>query len=280
MQVRTDAGRLARHLLLAGALAAASLVQGAQPPAPAMGAAPGAGDARTQAWNILWRMGHYLGTARAFSVTVLSSYDAVQESGQKIEFGERRKIVLNRPDRLRVETEHSDGARTGVVFTGSEIILADVTNRVWASEPQPPSLDEGIVHFVSDLGLRMPLAVLLMARLPGELEKRVREIGYVEKTNLLGAPSHHLAVRGDTVDMQVWVSDGPQPVPLRIVLTYKNEPGQPEFRAQFVDWNMSPVITETTFKPQIPPDAHKILFAAQIAAAQRLQEQGKQMKEK
>jgi hypothetical protein len=43
---------------------------------------------------------------------------------------------------------------------------------------------------------------------------------------------------------------------------------------------MSPVITETTFKPQIPPDAHKILFAAQIAAAQRLQEQGKQMKEK
>jgi hypothetical protein len=274
MQVQTITGRLARSTLLVAALAAASLVQGEQQAATTGAAAPAATDTRTQAWNILWRMAQFLGTARAFSVTVLSSYDAVQESGQKIEFGERRKVVLNRPDRLRVETEHSNGARTAAVFTGTEIMLVDVTNKVYATEPQPKGLDESIVHFVSDLGLRFPLAVLLMSRLPAELEKRVREIDYVEKTNLLGTPSHHLAVRGDTVDMQVWVSDGAQPLPLRIVLSYKNEPGQPEFRAQFVDWNLSPVISETTFKPQLPPDAHKILFAAQIAAAARLRSQG------
>jgi hypothetical protein len=277
MQVQTIAARLAKNTVLVAALAAASLVQGGQQQADPGAAAPAATDTHTQAWNILWRMAHFLSTAPAFSVTVLSSYDAVQDSGQKIEFGERRKVVVNRPDRLRVETEHSNGARTGVVFTGSEIMLADITNKVYATEPQPKGLDASIVHFVADLGLRLPLAVLLMQRLPSELEKRVREIDYVEKTNLLGTPSHHVAVRGDTVDMQVWVSDGAQPVPLRIVLTYKLEPGQPEFRAQFVDWNMAPMITDATFKPEIPPGAHKIQFAAQIAAAarQRAQQGGK-----
>jgi hypothetical protein len=269
MQVRISAARLGGSALLVAALAAASLVHGGQPATPAGAAARAAADTRTQAWNILMRMAQFLGSAKAFSVSVVSSYDTVQESGQKIEFGERRTIVLVRPDHLRVETERSNGSRAGVVFTGSEILLVDITNRVYAITPQPKGLDDSIVHVVADLGLRFPLAVLLMSRLPTEFEKRVRDIDYVEKTNLLGTPSHHLAVRGDTVDMQVWVSDGPQPVPLRIVLTYKREPGQPEFRAQFVDWNMSPLITETTFKPQIPPDAHKIQFEAQIAAAQR-----------
>jgi hypothetical protein len=273
MQIRTIAAALGRNALLVAALAAASLVQGAQQAAPAGTGAPAAPDTRTQAWNILMRMAQYLGSAKAFSVSVLSSYDAVQASGQKIEFGERRKIFLGRPDHLRVETERSDGARGGVVFTGSEILLVDITNKVYASAPQPKGLDDAIVHFVADLGLRFPLAVLLMQRLPTEFEKRVREIDFVEKTNLLGTPSFHLAARGDTVDMQLWISDGPQPVPLRIVLTYKRQPGQPEFRAQFVDWNMSPVFTETTFKPQIPPDAHKIQFAAQIEAAKRQREQ-------
>jgi hypothetical protein len=275
MQVRTIAARLAKNTMLVAALAAASLVQGGQQEAaPPGAAAPAPADTRTQAWNILWRMAHFLGTAPAFSVTVLSSYDAVQASGQKIEFGERRKLVLNRPDRLRVETEHSNGSRTGVVFTGSEIMLVDITNKVYATEPQPKGLDESIIHFVADLRLRMPLAVLLMSRLPSEFEKRVREIDYVEKTNLLGTPSHHIAVRGDTVDMQVWVSDGAQPVPVRMVLTYKNEPGQPEFRAQFVDWNMAPMITDATFKPEIPAGTQKIQFAAQIAAAARMRAQG------
>ncbi|MES2538000.1 MAG: DUF2092 domain-containing protein [Pseudomonadota bacterium] len=226
-------------------------------------------DSQKQAREILMRMAQFLAKAPAFNVSLTSSYDAVQESGQKIEFGERRKVVLSRPDRLRIEAERSDGSRTDVVFTGKEIVLVDLTNKVYATEPQPGGLDESIVHFVSDLGMRFPLAVLLMSRLPEELEKRVRSIDYVEKTNLYGTPSHHLAARTDTVDFQIWVADGAQPVPLRAVVTYRNDPGQPAFRAMFIDWNFAPAITDATFTPQIPDGAKKIAFAAQLAAASR-----------
>lgn len=272
MRFRIMAARLAACTILSGALATVGHAQ--QPIRPTGAAVPPQPDTQAQARTILMRMASFVSSAPRFSVSLTTSYDTLQASGQKIEFGERRKLVLNRPARLRVETERSDGARTAAVFTGTEMVLIDATNKVYASEPQPGDLDESILHFVSDLGMRLPLAALLMRRLPDDLTRRVRSIDYVEKTNLLGPPSHHLAARGDTVDMQVWIADGPRPVPLRIVLTYKTEPGQPEFRAQFAEWDMAPAINEGTFQPQIPPGSHKIQFAAQLAAAAQLRRQG------
>ena len=49
---------------------------------------------------LLLRMADHLAKAQRFSVTMETGYDAVQSSGQKIEFGETRKILLSRPDNL------------------------------------------------------------------------------------------------------------------------------------------------------------------------------------
>jgi hypothetical protein len=105
--------------------------------------------------------------------------------------------------------------------------------------------------------------------MPAEFEARVKSIDYVEKTGIFGAPAHHLAARGDGVDLQVWVADGDKPVPLRVVITYLKSPGQPQFRAQFADWNLAPAIGETTFSAQIPAGAQKVAFAAELSRAAR-----------
>src|SRR5437764_5212432 len=82
---------------------------GAQAPAPAPAAQAGAGDTQAVARDLLMRMARFLAQAPRFSVSLLSNYDAVQSDGEKIEFGERRKLTLERPAQLRVETERSDG---------------------------------------------------------------------------------------------------------------------------------------------------------------------------
>jgi hypothetical protein len=255
--------------------AQASATPAATPAAPVTPAAPAADADARAARAILMRMADTLSRLPAFSVRVDSSYDVVQASGQKIEFGERRQLILSRPNRLRVDTERSDGHRSVAVFTGTELVLVDVTGKAYASTPQPGVLDDSILHLVSDLRMRLPLAMLFMSRLPAEFERRVRSVDYVEKTALFGTPAHHLAARGDTVDMQVWVSDGAQPLPLRVVLTYKDEQGEPEFRAQFSDWNLTPAIADSTFVAPIPAGAQKVLFAAQLAAARAARQGGK-----
>jgi hypothetical protein len=268
MSLSTTAARTAAALACVAALAGAA-------PLPAAPAAQTPATDQRAARAILMRMADYLSQLPAFSVRIDSSYDVVQASGQKIEFGERRQLILNRPNRLRVDTERSDGHRSVAVFSGAELVLVDVTGKVYASAPQPGALDESILHLVSDLRMRLPLAMLLMTRLPAEFERRVRSVDYVEKTALFGVAAHHLAARGDTVDMQVWVSEGVHPLPLRVVLTYKDEPGEPEFRAQFADWNVAPAIADTTFRAPIPEGAQKVLFAAQLAAARAARQGGK-----
>ncbi|MGO4306944.1 DUF2092 domain-containing protein [Cupriavidus sp. RAF12] len=240
-----------------------------QPPTPKPGqtAAVQETASQAQARAILMRMAEFLGNAHAFSVKLRGGYDVVQPSGQKIEYGELRNITVSRPERLRVESERSDGTKTLAVFTGKEITVVDFANKVYAIEPQPGNLDDTIVHFVRDLHLRFPLAMLLVSRLPAEFDERVRQVDYVEKTNIQGVPTYHLAARSDGVDIQIWVADGNQPYPVRVVLTYKNEPGQPQFRAQLSDWNFTPKLADDTFVARLPDGAQKIAFAAQIPTA-------------
>jgi hypothetical protein len=113
--------------------------------------------------------------------------------------------------------------------------------------------------------MRMPLARLLTTRLPTEWPKRVKTVDYVESVDIAGVRTHHVAGRTDAVDFQYWIKDGPSPLPLRVVLTYSGEPGQPQFWANFSDWNTSPRLPETTFQFTPPAGARQIAFATQVS---------------
>ena len=216
------------------------------------------------AGELLAGMAKYLAGLPGFEVELVGSYDAVQASGQKIEFSEVRAVAVARPDRLRVEQLRSDGAEDLIVFDGKTMHVFDGENGVFAQAPQPGSLDDAVVYFVRELGMRLPLAALLSTRFPAELDRRVRTVDYVEYTEILPVPSHHIAGRTGTVDFQVWIADGNQPLPLRIVITYVNEPGQPQFRAQFLDWKAAPPADASLFSFTPPEGALHIAFAVQV----------------
>jgi hypothetical protein len=217
-----------------------------------------------EAKTILMRMAESIAKAQSVSVDVRDSYDVYQESGQKIEFSELRKITLVRPDRFRIEVEESDGDKSMVLFDGKEITISSPNQNVYARTSKPGSIDDAIVYFVRDLGMKLPLSVLMQTTAPKELDQRTQRLDYVEKTSIFGAPAHHLAGRTESVDYQLWIEDGDRPLPLRLVLTYRNEKGQPQFRAQFSNWNLAPEAPSSLFEFVPPPGVHQIAFLAQL----------------
>jgi hypothetical protein len=58
-------------------------------------------------------------------------------------------------------------------------------------------------------------------------------------------------------------------VPLRVVITYRKSPGQPQFWANFSDWNLAPAVSDATFVAQVPAGAQKVAFAAELQRAAR-----------
>jgi hypothetical protein len=268
--MKTNPWRLAVHTTLSVAILAATVGctekrAVTRPETPAVqGPAPQAVTEPADAKDILMRMAEFLAKTPRFTVNLLSGYDVVQASGQKIEFGETRKVIVDRPNHLRVESVHSDGEKHLVFYDGKNITVFDPSKKVYAQAPKPGGIDAAIMYFLRDLHMRLPLAALLLSRFPEEIDRRTQSLDYVERTEMHGMPAHHLAGRTETVDYQIWIAEGARPLPLRAVLTYKNAEGQPQFRAQFSDWNLSPEIQDSQFAFSPPEGARKIAFLAQL----------------
>jgi hypothetical protein len=230
-----------------------------------------------QAMAILQRMAGFLSQAQRFSVTAEIGFDVVQESGEKLEFGETRQIVLRRPDRARIDITTRDGATSGFIFDGQAIAVFNTREHVYATAAKPGTLDEAISYFINDLDMRFPLAEFFSSKLAEALPARVRTAYNVGQERIMGVACEHLALRGDGADLQLWVAQGDHPLPCRLVITYTEAEGQPQFWAQFSDWNLSPDVSDAQFAFTPPEGAAKIAFAAHKPAPSA---QGKRQEKK
>ena len=257
---------LKQSLILATSLALTAATAQAQAPAAPLQTLTLASESQRFAHDRLLEMARFLGSSQRFSVALRISYDAVQDDGQKIEFGEVRDVAVERPNRVRIAETSSDGSNNLMLFDGERITVSsgDGKSVVYAQTLQPGDIDATVVHYVRDLKLRLPLAPVLMSRLADELQRRLTGIDYVERSSLHGKPVHHIAGRTAAVDFQVWIADGKKPLPERIVITYKAEAGQPQFRADFSKWNLSPKFDKATFRFKPAANSSQIMFAVQV----------------
>lgn len=218
-------------------------------------------DIEPAAMAALMRMATLLAKADRFSVTVDAAYDVVQRWGQKIEFGSVRRVTIRRPDRIRADIMDRDGSRAGITFNGQAISIFIPDERVYAVAARPGSLDDALSYLVEELDMRMPARELFSSELPQRLKARVESARVVGMATLGHVRCVHLALRADDVDVQVWSDAEGAPLLRRLVITYQRVVGQPEFRADFTDWNLSPEVPDALFEFAPPPGSERIAFA-------------------
>ncbi|MBK4721493.1 DUF2092 domain-containing protein [Azospirillum sp. YIM DDC1] len=211
-----------------------------------------------EAMTVLERMADTLAQAQRFTVTIRASYDVVQDTGEKITFGERRAVTLNRPDGLRVEAQESDGRRSLVTFDGKAISVFNADENVYGQIERAGTIDDAVRYLVQDLRVRLPLALLLVSTLPDELEQRLQALDYVERDTLTAVPTDHLAGRTEDIDFQIWIATEGPPLPQRVTITYKADEGEPQYRADFSDWNLNPDVQPAQLAFHPPDGAERI----------------------
>jgi hypothetical protein len=97
---------------------------------------------------------------------------------------------------------------------------------------------------------------------PVDLDKRATSVTFVEECSLFDVPTDHLAVRSAEVDLQIWIARGAEPLPRRVVITYKNAPGEPQFRADLYDWSVTAKLDAAAFAFVPPAGAEQIMYLA------------------
>jgi hypothetical protein len=206
----------------------------------------------------------FLSKAGSFSFTAETEYDALQGNGQKIEFGGVHKITVVRPDKVYSEVEERDGTKKIFVFDGKDIYFSDLEQNVYASVPRPGDINQAIDYFTEDLQMPLPLGQLISSDVSEMVKKEVYAGGFVDQSTINGVLCDHLAFRTENIDLQVWIATEGDPLQMRLVIDYKNAPGEPQFSATFKDWNFKPELSYSLFVFKPGENMRKIAFAPML----------------
>jgi len=217
-----------------------------------------AGSEEKSATTRIEAMANLLAKAQRLGVTVECTYDVVQDSGQKIEFGERRVLTVRRPDRARFDVTRRDGSRRGLLFDGTQLTVFDLDEKVYATAQKPGTVDAALAYYTRDLKMRLPLRELFAADFPQHLKDVLGSARLVGKEAVGGVATDHVAFRGDTADVQLWIARDGDPLPQRLVITYRLAEGQPQFEADFHGWTFNPDVPDSAFTFVPPAGAEKI----------------------
>jgi hypothetical protein len=235
--------------LACAALAFAPAVRAQQPP-PAVD--PEAARALTAA------LGHISG-AKSFTFRAEVASDTPLPSGQKVQFPGMLEVAVRRPDGFwnMIEGEQRT-ARSW--YDGKTFTLLNAGKNVYACWKAPERLEELFGTMREQLGFTPPLTPLLRENLEKTALAKVTA-GFVVGRGLIGETKClHLAFRGEKTDWQVWVAEHGEPLIKRIVITYKLEPGAPQYSATFLSWDFAPRLSDAVFAFTPPPGAVQCEF--------------------
>lgn len=220
-----------------------------------------AGDQNTaidpEALAILKKATDYLTGLKQIRFTGYKEEDAVQESGQKLQFSSSFEVCLKRPDRLFITRTDDDGVIKRFCYDGKTATTYDEAEKVYGQIKVPDTIDGMLDYLETVMEAPRPLADLLYNDL-SYLAERARAGSYVDISMFQNIPCDHLAFRGESLDWQFWIGRGEKPLIHKVVITYKALPGEPQLSARLAEWNVSPELSESLFHFSPPEGSRRI----------------------
>jgi hypothetical protein len=204
--------------------------------------------------RMLKQMTDYMAGLQSFSVQSSSIDQATMKSGEKIQATSDMDVTVQRPNRLR-STQRGAGDRLSLWYDGKTMTLACKESKTYETVDAAPTIDATIDKMRKDFKIDAPGADLLYSKPYDILMEQVVSGRFVGRETIDGVAANHLAFRGEDVDFQLWIEDGPRPVPLRFVITTKTVKGNPEFSVQLSNWNTQPKLSESLFAFNAPAGA-------------------------
>ncbi len=217
-----------------------------------------------KAENTLEKMLNYLKDKSSLNFQANIAEDLVFSNGQKIQIGAIANVKVRRPDKLNIDYQ-GDRNHVRFYFDGKTFTMEGLTNKVYANF-LPPSDVDNINRLVNQIGeklnITLPLGEIISTDNDLESIKQRSTSGiYVGESLVNGIICHHLAFTQDNLDWQIWIEKGEQPLPRKLVITYKQAPSSPQYSAILSNWNFDPISAQDpVFSFQPSTDADKIDF--------------------
>lgn len=243
-----------RHILLLGITTGAMLAGCAAP------------ESRIdeKAEPVFKKMCSVLDGAPALKLRVRATMDRPVGTGQLAQFHRTSDITVVRPDRLTAHTKSDDGVWS-VWYRGKSLTVLDTEDNLFATETVPGRIGEMLDYLVDNYDLVMPMADFLIGKTHESLLAQVESGEYLGLHKVGDTDCHHLLFKQESIDWQIWIDAGEKAVPRKFVITYFEEPDQPQYVAMMDNWDLSPRISEDTFNFSPPAGAKNVSMSDLVA---------------
>ena len=148
-----------------------------------------------------------------------------------------------------------------LIYDGKTLTLFNRVRNFYGSAGISGSLDKAMDAASERFGIATPLEDFIRSNSRQDLLQKVVSGADLGPVTVLGVPCEHLAFAQTNIDWQIWIEDGPRPVPRKFVITYKDEPDSPEYTAIFSNWDFTTSLPDFVFKFEPPAGASKIKVA-------------------
>jgi hypothetical protein len=215
----------------------------------------------------LLRMGQTL-RAEQFSFQARTIRVYSDAGGEPLHIFHTLKVTVRRPDRLLGDIT-GDDSENKLIFDGKTLTVFSAADKKYASIPIPEGTIEGMLkEAVGRLGIDFPLADFLSEAPNKAFLTGVTAGGVVNTVTIDGASYLHLFFsQPPGIQLKLWVEKSDRALPSRLIVTYRALPGEPNFIAEFSDWNFDIHPSDTDFAFQPPADAVQVQLKAPTASA-------------
>jgi hypothetical protein len=219
------------------------------------------------AMKALNQMGAYLRTLKDFQVQAEITTEDVLEDGEKLQYGSTTTLLAQMPSKMRVSIEGEQKSRL-FLYDGKSFTLFARRAGYYATVPAPETIGKLIQALRDKYDVEIPLVDLFLFGGPNASTNEITDATDVGPGSVDGETCEHYAFRQPGLDWQVWIQLGDYPLPRKLVLTTTTDEARPQ-HTSVLTWNLAPSYNAEAFVFDPPDDAHKIVFAADKASADR-----------
>ncbi len=218
-----------------------------------------------QAKDALTHMSDFLKSLPLFSLHEDITHEQVINNDLKVQKHSIADIMVRRPDHLKAVVVADDEKSHSIFFDGKTFTVLMPGNNYYAQMDSPGPVGAALDTAQSRYGVELPAQDFLQMAAGDEFTKDLNAAGYVGKSHVRGVEADHYAYRTADVDYQLWLAGGDKPLPLKLVITSKKMPTQPEYTT-VMTWDLAPKIDDASFAFTPPDGATKIPFGTPPAA--------------
>jgi len=229
----------------------------AQEPVPSPSPAPPPRTVEARAAEELRKMSEFLAKTPRFALEAEETYDEVEAGEPKVELTNVRRVAVERPNRVATDAT-GDTLNRAAWYDGRSVTVLDKEHNVYATVEGAATIDATLDKLEDEYGVVLPLVDIIYSDPYAQLMEGVTYGRYLGIHQAAGVPCHHLVFAQASIEWQIWIDAGDQPLPRKFVISYVQEPGEPQYGATVRRWVLNPTFPESLFTFEAPDGATKV----------------------